>query len=35
MRLRVSELDYYAGTEPPTSVDTSLRRPFVSLIPLN
>ena len=35
MRLRVSELDYYDGSEPPSSVDTSLRRPFVSLIPLN
>jgi len=35
MRLRVSELDYYTGDAPPSSVDTSLRRPFVSLIPLN
>jgi hypothetical protein len=35
MRLRVSEIDYYEGSGPPSSVDTSLRRPFVSLIPLN
>jgi hypothetical protein len=35
MRLRISEIDYYAGTSAPTAVDTTLRRPFVSLIPLN
>jgi hypothetical protein len=35
MRLRISELDYYTGSEAPTVVDTRFRRPFVSLIPLN
>jgi len=35
MRLRISEIDYYEGTGAPTTVDTSLRRPFVSIIPIN
>jgi hypothetical protein len=35
MRLRISEIDYYGATTPPTKVDTSYRRPFVSLIPIN
>ena len=35
MRLRISEIDYYEGASAPTVVDTSLRRPFVSIIPIN
>ena len=34
MRLRISEIDYYQDDER-RDVDTSFRRPFVSLIPLN
>jgi hypothetical protein len=35
MRLRISELDYYTGTTLPSTIDTSLRRPFVTHIPIN
>ncbi len=35
MRLRISEIDYYTGDTAPAVVDTSFRRPFVTLIPLN
>ena len=35
MRLRISEIDYYQDNEGLEVVDTSFRRPFVSLIPLN
>ena len=41
MRLRISELDYYPflGEEdvpvPPTTVNTTYRRPFVAFIPIN
>jgi hypothetical protein len=41
MRLRISELDYYpfyeGGSTPvtPAAVNTSFRRPFVALIPIN
>jgi hypothetical protein len=35
MRLRLSELDYYQGSEAPATVDNTYRRPFVALIPLN
>lgn len=35
MRLKISELDYYTESTVPEKVDTSFRRPFVSIIPLN
>jgi hypothetical protein len=35
MRLRISEIDYYQDNQAPQVVNTSFRRPFVSLIPLN
>ena len=40
MRLRISELDYYAfegseGRVTPAAVNTSFRRPFVALIPIS
>jgi hypothetical protein len=35
MRLRISEIDYFAENEAPAVVDTRFRRPFVTLIPLN
>jgi hypothetical protein len=40
MRLRISELDYYAfegskGLVTPAAVNTTFRRPFVALIPIN
>lgn len=35
MRLRISEIDYYASDTAPAIVDTTFRRPFVTLIPLN
>ena len=35
MRLRISEIDYYQGSTAPSTIDTSLRRPFVSIIDLN
>jgi hypothetical protein len=35
MRLRISEIDYYADDVAPAAVDTTFRRPFVTLIPLN
>jgi hypothetical protein len=35
MRLRISEIDYYPDDAAPAAVNTSLRRPFVTLIPLN
>jgi hypothetical protein len=37
MRLRISELDYfrYQDQPAPSSVDTSYRRPFVCLLPVN
>ena len=35
MRLRISEIDYYPDATAPAAVNTSLRRPFVALIPLN
>jgi hypothetical protein len=40
MRLRISELDYYAfegsdGPVTPAAVNTSFRRPFVALIPIS
>jgi hypothetical protein len=34
LRLRISELDYHGNTPPPPTIDTSLRRPFVCLIPI-
>ncbi|HTW97309.1 MAG TPA: hypothetical protein VMD59_00950, partial [Acidimicrobiales bacterium] len=37
MRLRISELDYYRYLDlgAPTTIDTTYRRPFVCLLPLN
>ena len=35
MRLRINEIDYYADSTAPTSVNTQYRRPFVSHIPIN
>ena len=35
MRLRISEVDYYPSLTPPTTVDTNLRRPFVTTILIN
>jgi hypothetical protein len=35
MRLKISEIDYYAEESPPTVVDTRYRRPFVAFIPIN
>ncbi len=35
LRLRISEIDYYPSLTPPTTIDTTLRRPFVVHIPLN
>jgi hypothetical protein len=35
MRLRISEIDYFADDTAPAVVDTTFRRPFVTLIPLN
>lgn len=35
MRLRISELDYYTGSDAPDAINSQYRRPFVALIPLN
>ncbi len=35
MRLKISEIDYLEGSSAPATVDSSYRRPFMSIIPLN
>jgi hypothetical protein len=35
MRLRISEIDYYEGASAPTTVNTNLRRPFVTFVDIN
>jgi hypothetical protein len=34
LRLRISELDYHGHQPPPVTIDSSIRRPFVCLIPI-